>query len=78
MKCPVTDRTDLIDDCHIRIEFGYGSDKDLMTYKFSPVHDVVGKKVLECIQSLMPEGKSVEDFSNDDMDTYFKTEWGEE
>jgi hypothetical protein len=70
-RCPVTGRDDMIDDCHITIEFGYGSDKDLMTYTFSPVHDEVGKKVLALIQLLMSEGKSVEDFGKNEMDEYF-------
>ena len=69
-RCPITGRDDMIDDCHITIEFGYGSDKDLTTYTFSPVHDVVGKKVLELIQSMMPCG-SVEEFGEDVMDEYF-------
>ena len=69
-RCPITGRDDMIDDCHITIEFGYGSDKDLTTYTFSPVHDEVGKKVLELIQSLMPCG-SVEEFGEDVMDEYF-------
>ena len=34
---------------------------------FGAVHDIVGKKVLETIQSLMPEGKSVEDFGVDTL-----------
>jgi len=71
MKCPVTDKEDMIDDCYIEIQFGYGSDKDMWTYKFGDergaVHDIVGKKVLETIQSLMPEGKSVEDFGKDTL-----------
>ena len=65
--CPITDREDVIDDCYITIEFGYGSDKDMMTYHFNKVHDSVGKKVLEAIQSLMPEGRSVEDFGVDTL-----------
>ena len=69
-RCPITGRDDMIDDCHITIEFGYGSDKDLTTYTFSPVHDEVGKKVLELIQSMMPCG-SVEEFGEDVMDEYF-------
>ena len=57
---------------HIEIQFGYGSDKDMWTYKFGDkhgaVHDVVGKKVLEAIQLLfMPEGRSVEDFGEDTL-----------
>jgi hypothetical protein len=77
--CPVTGRDDMIDDCYITIEFGYGSDKDMMTYKFgdkrSAVHDVVGKKVLEAIQSLMIEGKSVEDFGENTMEELFDKDW---
>ena len=76
--CPVTDREDVIDDCYITIEFGYGSDKDMMTYKFNTVHDIVGKKVLETIQSLMPKGRSVEDFGRDTMDELFNENWWEE
>ena len=57
--CPVTDRKDVIDDCYITIEFGYGSDKDLWTYHFNKIHDSVGKKVLEAIQSMMPKDRSV-------------------
>ena len=78
MKCPVTDREDMIDDCYIKVEFGYGSDLDLMTYRFGPVHDEVGKKVLGLIQLLMTNGKSVEDFVKNEMDDYFTNEWGQE
>ena len=77
MKCPVTDREDVIDDCYITIEFGYGSDKDLWTYKFNTVPDSVGKKVLEAIQSMMPEGKSVESFGEDTMAEHFDENWWE-
>ena len=83
MKCPVTGREDMIDDCYIKVEFGYGSDKDLMTYRFGPVHDMVGKTVLDVIQSFMdtatpPIDKSVEDFGENEMDEYFTNEWGQE
>ena len=77
-KCPVTDRKDMIDDCYITVEFGYGSDKDMWTYNFGPVHDIVGKKVLETIQSLMPPGKSVEDFGIDTLaegEIKWREEW---
>ena len=77
MKCPVTDREDVIDDCYITIEFGYGSDKDLWTYKFNTVHDSVGKKVLEAIQSIMPEGRSVESFGKDTIAENFDENWWE-
>jgi hypothetical protein len=70
--CPVTGRTDMIDDCHIEIQFGYGSDKDMWTYNFGPVHDVVGKAVLDVIQGFMdsanpPIDKSVDDFGEDTL-----------
>ena len=68
----------MIDDCYIKVEFGYGSDKDLMTYRFGPVHDEVGKKVLALIQMLLPDGKSIEDFGKDETDDYFTNEWGQE
>jgi len=77
MKCPVTDRDDVIDDCYITIEFGYGSDKDMWTYRFNTVHDSVGKKVLEAIQSMMPEGRSVESFGKDTIAENFDENWWE-
>ena len=69
-KCPVTGRSDMIDDCYIEIQFGYGSDKDMWTYNFGPVHDMVGKAVLDLIQSFMdtaspPIAKSVDEFGED-------------
>lgn len=63
-KCPITN-DDVIDDCHIRIEFGYGSDLDLMTYEFSAVSDQVGKALLKTIQDMMIDDQSVEQFSRD-------------
>ena len=73
--CPVTGRDDMIDDCHITIEFGYGSDKDMWTYHFNTIHDSVGKKVLEAIQSMMPEDRSVESFGTDTMAECFDENW---
>ena len=71
VACPITNK-DVLDDCHITIEFGYGSDKDMTTYQFSPVHDEVGKKVVAYIQSLMPKGHSVEEFGRNVMDELFE------
>ena len=72
MKCPITNKEDVIDDCHITIEFGYGSDKDLTTYTFSPVHEEVGKKVLAYIQSISEKGVDIENFARDVIDETFK------
>jgi len=83
-RCVITKKP-LIDDCHITIEFGYGSDLDCMTYTFSPVHDEVGKKVLSYIDSMIAKDyedhptmgvilkkkPSVEDFGKDVMDDLF-------
>lgn len=66
-SCPVTGRDDMIDDCYITIEFGYGSDKDMWTYNLGPVHDSVGKKVLDAIQSMMKEGEDVDKFGKDTL-----------
>ena len=83
MKCPVTGREDMIDDCYIEIQFGYGSDKDMWTYKFGPVHDMVGKSVLDLIQSFMdtakpPLARSVDEFGVDTLEEGIKksnAEW---
>ena len=88
--CPITNK-EVLDDCHIVIEFGYGSDKDLHTYTFSPVHDEVGKKVLNYIETLiestyeehpiqgvkLSKKPSVENFGQNVMHEYFSKEWGD-
>jgi len=86
--CPISNK-EYIDDCHIVVEFGYGSPKDMWTYTFSPVHHDVGQKVLEYIESLAKEHNpnfDVEDFGKDTMEDFFgedfeltkeqKAEWG--
>lgn len=67
-KCVLTDAP-VLDDCHITVEFGYGSYKDLTTYTFSPVSDEVGRQVIECLDKLT--NKNVEDFGKDMMDDTF-------
>jgi|13_taG_2_1085334.scaffolds.fasta_scaffold20741_3 hypothetical protein len=88
--CPITNK-DVLDDCHIVIEFGYGSDKDMTTYTFSPVHDEVGEKVLKFIDDLIQKEykdhprlgvkigtkPSVEDFGSCVMNELFEEENGE-
>lgn len=75
-KCKVTNKT-IIDDCHITIEFGYGSDKDMTTYTFSPVADGVGKLVLEMLKTIGKEGFDIEDFGRDTMAECFDENWWE-
>jgi len=73
-ECCVTHRK-ILDDCHITIEFGYGSDKDMMTYAFSPVCDDVGKGVLKFLKIISThECFDVEDFGKDMIDEIFNTE----
>jgi hypothetical protein len=71
--CPISNKQ-VLDDCHISIEFGYGSDLDMTTYSFSSIHDEVGKKVVAYIQSLMPKGHSVEEFATNVMADLFEGE----
>ena len=85
-KCVISKTTSVIDDCHITIEFGYGSTSDFKTYIFTPVCDKIGKQIINYIQFMMPDGEKVEDFAEDTMDEYFgkksstpdqaKAEWG--
>ena len=65
-NCPITNEA-VEDDCNIVIGFGYGSPKDLLTYRFGPVSHEVGENILQYIQSLLPEG-SVEDFCTHDAE----------
>lgn len=82
--CPITNK-DVLDDCHITIEFGYGSDLDMTTYTFSPVHEDVGKEVLNYIDKMIAKkykehptlgvelsnNPSVEDFGKDVLEDSF-------
>ena len=61
-RCAVTDSIDVIDDCYIEIQFGYGSPRDLETYYFGPVLHDVGEDILQYIVSRMAKGKKLEDF----------------
>ena len=47
-----------IDDCYITIEFGYGSTRDMETFKFD-VCDHVGQLVLKYINNMYSNGKNV-------------------
>ena len=68
MECAITGVDKVIDDCHVTIEFGYGSSKDLHTYQFSPITERSGVDILDYIQKVLDEngtGKSIEDFRTD-------------
>ena len=61
-RCVVTDSEDVIDDCYIEIQFGYGSPRDLETYNFGAVKHEIGEDILKYIVSRMAEDKKLEDF----------------
>ena len=61
-RCAVTNSEDVIDDCYIKVEFGYGSPRDLETYNFGPVKHEIGEDILDYITFCMSEGKTLEDF----------------
>lgn len=63
MKCPITGQV-VEDDCHIKIEYGYGSPKDMMTYKFGPVSHDAGEMVLALLKGYV----DVEKFCTHDAD----------
>ena len=91
LKCKITNK-ETLDDCHITIEFGYGSELDFTTYEFSPVHESVGKEILKFIDEMLvsdykdhpilgvqvEKKRSVEDFSRNTMDEYFGEYEGKE
>ncbi len=66
MKCVVTEQQ-VIDDCSIRIEFGYGSARDLQTFEFNPISDELGEEILQFIKSKLNTSKRLEDFRVDDF-----------
>ena len=62
VKCAITGKKDIIDDCYIRIEFGYGSPRDMETYDFGPVRHKTGEKILQYVGSLLKKKKTLDDF----------------
>ena len=56
-QCDVTG-IDKVDDCTIRIDFGYGSTRDMESYKFE-VCDHVGQVLLKYINNMYTNGKNV-------------------
>ena len=71
-KCEVTGKG-VIDDCHITIEFGYGSELDMNTYTISPVCEDVGKALLKFIQIISPKSTfNIESYKKDMIDDIFR------
>jgi hypothetical protein len=63
-KCAVTNKKDVIDDCYIKFEFGYGSKRDMETYRFGPVRDKTAEKILQYIGTLLKKNKTLDDFKS--------------
>ena len=59
--CDFTDQRK-IDDCGVRIDFGYGSNRDLQAFEFSNVSDEVGERILKFINEQFTNGKDISDF----------------
>ena len=72
--CCITDRVDVVDDASISIEFGFGSTRDMQTFRFPLINHDVAESILQFIQSLMVEGRSVtdSDFLTDYLDEGFE------
>ena len=64
-RCAVTDSEDIIDDCYIEISFGYGSPRDLQTYKFGAIKHCIGEDILQLIAEKLACGKTLEEFRTD-------------
>jgi hypothetical protein len=60
--CAITNKNDVIDDCYIKLEFGYGSKRDMETYSFGPVRDKTAEKILQYIGTLLKKNKTLDDF----------------
>ena len=56
-KCDLSDKP-MLNDCHVKLEFGYGSDIDGSVYHID-MTDELGHKVLDYIQTLYTNGKSI-------------------
>ena len=70
MDCVITGVDGVMDNCHVTIEFGYGSRKDLHTYQFSPITERAGLDILNYIQEVLDaagDGKCVESFRTDNQ-----------
>ena len=59
--CDFTDQRK-IDDCGVRIDFGYGSNRDLQAFEFNNVSDEVGERILKFINEQFTNGKDISDF----------------
>jgi hypothetical protein len=64
MKCAITNKKDVIDDCYIQLNFGYGSRRDMETYKFGPVRDKTAEKILQYIGKQLKKDKTLDDFKS--------------
>ena len=65
-RCDFTD-VGMIDDCGIELHFGYGSNRDLQSFKFKNVSDGIGEKVLKFLNDSFVNGKTIRDYGHDSL-----------
>ena len=65
-KCDFTD-AGMIDDCGIELHFGYGSNRDLQSFKFKNVSDGMGEKILKFLNDSFVNGKTIRDYGHDSL-----------
>ena len=63
-KCAITNKRDVINDCYIKLAFGYGSKRDMETYSFGPVRDKTAEKILQYIGTMLKKSKTLDDFKS--------------
>ena len=64
--CDLTN-TPMINDCYVRITFGYDSELNRHTYRFSTC-DKVGQQIIQYINTLYTNGKTIDDHVHVDPD----------
>ena len=65
-RCDFTD-VGMIDDCGIELHFGYGSNRDLQSFKFKNVSDGMGERVLKFLNDSFVNGKTIRDYGHDSL-----------
>lgn len=61
----------VIDDCYIKIDYGYGANKDGSLYEFGPVSEQIGDEILDSLQHKLKSG-DVSDYRKDTFHTQFE------
>jgi hypothetical protein len=46
----------VINDCYVRIDYGYGANKDGTLYEFGPISEEIGDEILDLLQHKLKDG----------------------